>query len=488
MLVLDELELNEDHFQSLLGPPPYPNHLTTSEYFEDVWGPVSAALHGRLTGEYVGDISRRIGSLVRQSDLEVRVELWKEYKGCMERRKALLLHLSSLSYELPAIAGKPRPPASPTPTTFDTQIARNSQLVSTATVQPRLGTHRSLLGNIPIQRISMVTIQHTAGWGPSLEPIGEKIFQPFVLLTAPGCFFEVFGVVDQDQSLKGVTATSQRGGSDTLSLRSDLRHHGKRRGWVMAIGAETGIERQQRDLALSAAVNEVDGSNAWRMRAWKQPELSETSWKPLIGGETARVSQEMIKIGDVYDQGMGRAAQRRSALDDVENATTKDTAAGDVRDVTKKNVVKRGWEKESAPGEIAFKVEGCEEDGAKLTAEVVDVVLVKGRMAEVGTPTVLLMGVELDERVPERATLTSSENDLVELDREDEEVTPLRCRHSVSESRHVGNVDLMGRDQWQSGTRDDEQGPNQKRETLVTEAESDKDYDVLRCAVLLWGI
>ncbi|KAF6742586.1 hypothetical protein DFP72DRAFT_1081809 [Ephemerocybe angulata] len=97
MLVLDELELDEEDLQSLLGPPPYPTHLTTSKHFEDVWGAVSAAMHGLLTWEYVGDLNRRISSIVGKSDVTVRIELWASYLDLLARRKALLAHLSSLS-------------------------------------------------------------------------------------------------------------------------------------------------------------------------------------------------------------------------------------------------------------------------------------------------------------------------------------------------------------------------------------------------------
>ncbi|KAF6741965.1 hypothetical protein DFP72DRAFT_1082887 [Ephemerocybe angulata] len=90
MLVLDEVELELEDIVSLVGYPPYPARLTNLECFDNIWGPISAALHGRMTWEYVGEINEKITSRSRTPDVDLRIELWAEYAELLERRQILI--------------------------------------------------------------------------------------------------------------------------------------------------------------------------------------------------------------------------------------------------------------------------------------------------------------------------------------------------------------------------------------------------------------
>ncbi|KAF6750497.1 hypothetical protein DFP72DRAFT_851586 [Ephemerocybe angulata] len=91
-LVIEELDLDENDFRALLGRPPYPNSLTTmdTDSFHDIWGQLSAAIHGYMSCRYAKDLEERTSRIRDMSDSAIIEELWDRYTALSKDRVFLV--------------------------------------------------------------------------------------------------------------------------------------------------------------------------------------------------------------------------------------------------------------------------------------------------------------------------------------------------------------------------------------------------------------
>ncbi|KAF6752563.1 hypothetical protein DFP72DRAFT_849699 [Ephemerocybe angulata] len=88
-LFLGDIELGRDDFEAMGGLPPYYGSLTVLGSFEEVWGELSAALHGYMTYRYINEVGRKMSWIKQARDSDVREELWGHHRTLMKRWKVL---------------------------------------------------------------------------------------------------------------------------------------------------------------------------------------------------------------------------------------------------------------------------------------------------------------------------------------------------------------------------------------------------------------
>ncbi|KAF6749341.1 hypothetical protein DFP72DRAFT_852761 [Ephemerocybe angulata] len=79
-LFLNELELVGDDFAALVQLPPYCSSVTSLANFNDLWGELSAALHGYMTSRYIQETEARANRMKSARDSDIREELWEQHR------------------------------------------------------------------------------------------------------------------------------------------------------------------------------------------------------------------------------------------------------------------------------------------------------------------------------------------------------------------------------------------------------------------------
>ncbi|KAF6741491.1 hypothetical protein DFP72DRAFT_862128 [Ephemerocybe angulata] len=92
---LDKIQLQESDIRALVGTPSHHTSLTSLRPFDDVWGPVSAAMHGYLSRLYIQEAEERADRIKRGTPATAREELWSLFSRLSSQRKALMGALGS---------------------------------------------------------------------------------------------------------------------------------------------------------------------------------------------------------------------------------------------------------------------------------------------------------------------------------------------------------------------------------------------------------
>ncbi|KAF6746463.1 hypothetical protein DFP72DRAFT_855348 [Ephemerocybe angulata] len=385
MLVLDELELDCEDWIALTGPPPYPPHITRVESFDDVWDTVSAALHGYSTRGYAEELNREMPASVRKSDVDLRVQLWAEYKELVKHRQMLLSHLpngsGSLCYRTPS----------------DTITSRNviwhSRLIVYCAediealfnsraefIRKRTDRLWDLQHQHCIQRVTQPASQSPAKPGERHQPVAPK-----------PTTFDIRTPFDSPSVSIGF-------GQSTMSLDCE----------VLLSGCELGSPVES--FSLLEDFKQIDVSRKSKSDISGSPSspLSSLLLSATRSGSADKKTFSLSRVGLILGtSGLDilhlrrchttRASDRdpvRAGLVASGGAASKaGVATREGGGVTKDGVEKSVGEESAAARDIALKVDAGEEHATKLGAEDADVLLPDRGMAKIRAPTSLGGGV-----------------------------------------------------------------------------------------------